>query len=587
MGAIDEVKERTDIVDVISQYTKLTKSGKNFRGLCPFHTEKDPSFFVYPEQQSWHCFGACSTGGDVLSFVMKKENMPFGDALRLLAERVGVTLPSIPGEGEGKAEKEARYQINEAAAHYYHNLLLNASGGAAAKKYVASRGFSEDIAKQFQLGFSPNNWEDLKNYLMEKGYAPEKMLETGLIIASEDGRTRDRFRNRLMFPIFDIRGHIIGFGARALDDTMPKYLNSPQSEIFDKSSTLYGLNFASSAIRQQELAVIVEGYIDVITAHQHGFTNVVASMGTAITEVQVRALKKLGRNLLLALDADAAGEEAMRRCIQYENVLDAEIRVLIMPDGKDPDDFIKEDPTAWQKMLGAAIPIMDYTFSTVASSLDLNTAKGKSQATDELLPIIDSITNPVRQAYYLQKLASLVGVPQHTIEVAYNRMKSRPVSRKRYTEATTATPKQSINTKPREEYLLALLLQHPELKQNKEKPNPEYFQDSTNREIFLAWQQSDSTATLKEKLEPILQEYIDKLSGIKFQLENIETRYLDSLMRLRQEHYRNQAAVKEEMLRSAGTGADLALLEELGIENDKNLLEIYKLGHGRPKEMRK
>ena len=292
MSAIDEVKQRTDIVDVVSQYTALKKAGRNLTALCPFHSEKHPSFFVYPEQQSWHCFGACNTGGDVFSFVMRKEGVGFGEALRLLAQRAGVSLPSRMEREGGREEKEELYQINEAAARYFNNLLLNSPAAEKVRSYVTSRGFLPQTVTDFQLGFSLDSWEALKQYLLERGHSEDKILEAGLLIEAENGKTHDRFRGKLMFPIRDIKGRIIGFGARALDDSLPKYTNSPQTPTFDKSGSLYGIDLAAMAIRQQDTAIIMEGYMDVITAHQNGVTNVVASMGTAVTETQVNTLKK-------------------------------------------------------------------------------------------------------------------------------------------------------------------------------------------------------------------------------------------------------------------------------------------------------
>jgi len=248
MSTIDEVKQRTDIVEVISQHTSLSKSGRTFKGLCPFHSEKNPSFFVYPEQQSWHCFGACNTGGDVFSFVMKKEGIDFGEALRLLADKAGIKIPSRFEPEARKDEQERLYQINQAAAQYFHNLLLNSPAGEKAREYVASRGFLPKTITDFQLGFSPNSWEALKQYLAERGYTESELLTVGLVVEAEDGKTHDRFRNRLMFPIFDNRGHTIGFGARVLDDSLPKYINSSQTPTFDKSSTLYGINLAQAAV---------------------------------------------------------------------------------------------------------------------------------------------------------------------------------------------------------------------------------------------------------------------------------------------------------------------------------------------------
>ena len=293
MSVIDEVKQKTDITEIIGQYATLKKAGKNLTALCPFHSEKHPSFFVYPEQQSWHCFGACNTGGDVLSFIMKIESMEFGDALRLLADRVGVVIPTYSVRAEDKEEKEEYYKVNEATALYYNNLLINSPGAEKARTYVESRGFSSQTVSDFQLGFSLDSWEELKKYLADKDYSEETMLAAGLLIQADDSKTHDRFRGKLMFPIRDNRGRTIGFGARVLDDSLPNYINSPQTPTFDKSSILYGIDRAASSIRKQDMAIIMEGYMDVITAHQNGITNAVASMGTAVTEPQVNTLKRL------------------------------------------------------------------------------------------------------------------------------------------------------------------------------------------------------------------------------------------------------------------------------------------------------
>src|SRR4030042_197969 len=299
MSAIDEVKRKIDIAEVIGQYATLKKAGRNLTALCPFHSEKHPSFFVYPEQQSWHCFGACNTGGDVFTFIMKKEGLDFGEALRLLAQRAGVTIPSR-FEGSKKDEKEKLYQANGAAAQYFHDSLITSREAEKARSYLSSRGLSSQAIADFQLGFSLNNWEALKQHLTGKGYAQNELLEAGLIVATEEKKTFDRFRNKLMFPIKDNRGRVTGFGARVLDDSLPKYINSPQTPVFDKSGSLYGIDRAAAEIRKQDRAIIMEGYMDVITAHQNGITNAVACMGTALTETQVNILKKMSKNLVLA-----------------------------------------------------------------------------------------------------------------------------------------------------------------------------------------------------------------------------------------------------------------------------------------------
>ncbi len=591
MSVTDEVKQKIDIVEVVSQYTSLTKSGRTFRGLCPFHSEKHPSFFVYPEQQSWHCFGACNTGGDVFSFIMKKEGTTFGEALRLMAEKTGVSLPSRFESSAKRDEKERLYQINEATAQYFHDLLLSSKAGEKSRDYVTHRGLSLETIASFKLGYSPGSWEALQQHLMDIGDAKDELLAAGLIIEGEGGGTHDRFRNRLMFPVCDIRGHVTGFGARALDDSMPKYLNSPQTIVFDKSRNPYGINLAASAIRQQDVAVIVEGYMDVITAHQNGFNNVIASMGTSITEKQVSILKRLTPNIVLALDADAAGEEAMLRGIGYENILNAEVKVITLPQGKDPDDVIKEDAKTWQKLLGEALPIVDYTFNMVTSSLDLTTARDKTLAVGKLLPIIAEIKGTVRQAHYLQKLARLVNVTERHLEAELRRIKPSP-SRRQNEEPkreSIAQTLRSLWSSPVEEYCLALLFQHPALKSLSQQPSPEYFQNSENRAIFSAWQQASDLSSLKDKLDPAIWGHLDYLlSYLKKRgvpTNQIEARYVNCVLRLREEFLRNLEVKRGAALaleaELGGTTAELAKLEEQGIEVSTQLGEVFSQKRGK------
>ncbi len=576
MGVIDEIKQRIDIVDVVSQYAKLTKSGRTFRALCPFHSEKNPSFFVYPEQQSWHCFGACNTGGDVFSFVMKKQGIDFGEALKLLAQQAGVTVPSrFEPAGESK-EKQRLFQINDAAAQYFHNLL-DSAGGEKAKAYLQKRGLSEKTIADFKLGSSPDKWDALKQHLINTGYTEAELLSAGLIVEGEAGKTHDRFRHKLMFPISDSRGRITGFGARVLDDSLPKYVNSPQTPLFDKSSTLYGINLATTAIRQQDLAVIVEGYLDVITAHQNGFSNVIASMGTSVTEKQVSILKKLSKNMALALDADAAGEEATLRAVSYENTLDAEVKVIIMPKGKDPDDVIKEDARAWQKLLEEALPLVDYTFNVVTAELDLSKASGKSQAVDKLLPLVAEINNPIRQAHYLQKLAGLLKVSERSIEAALARIKPKP-GRARAPKPEAPTSRQPLLSSPKEEYCLELLLQHPELRDSTRELLPEYFENSENREIFIAWQESDKIELVREKLEPEIHEHFESLLTRKLLSDKIEQKYAECALDLREKFLRSLISKIEAVLaqeaESGGGVAELAKLKELDITANTRLAEV-------------
>jgi len=577
MSVIDEVKQRTDIVEVVSQYARLTKSGRTFRALCPFHSEKHPSFFVYPEQQSWHCFGACNTGGDIFSFIMKKQSIDFGDALRLLAQRAGITLSSRFGQDAGRDEREKLYQVNEAAAGYFHNLLLSSADGEKARNYVTSRGFSPKTIINFQLGFSPNSWEALKQYLMERGYTEGELLAAGLVVEAETGKTHDRFRNKLMFPIHDLRGQIVGFGARVLDDSLPKYINSPQTPVFDKSSSLYGINLAAEAIRQQDTAVIVEGYMDVITAHQSGFNNVVASMGTSVTEKQVNILKKLTKNIALALDADVAGEEAMLRGVGYENILDAEVKVIILPQGKDPDDVIKQDAKIWQHLLAEALPIVDYTINMVTAKFDLTKDRDAKLAADELMPVLNEIKDPIRLDRCLTKISKLTRISYDKLEAALAKYKADHRATEPRREAV-AQPQRSVPLSP-EEYCLVLLLQYPELKAQGEGLSPEYFENSENREIFTAWQQTDDVSLLKNKLDPAIWDHLNTLINKNIPANQIQQKYTSSVLRLREKFLRSletkRGAVLALEAEAGGTAAELAKLEEQGIEVSIQLGEVF------------
>ncbi|MBI2852259.1 MAG: DNA primase [Chloroflexi bacterium] len=578
MTIIDDVKQRADIISVIGQYASLAKAGRNMRALCPFHTEKTPSFFVYPEQQSWHCFGACNTGGDVFSFVMKKENVDFAGALRLLAEKVGVTITSRVERDPERDKKERLHRINEAAAKYFHTQFLSSPAAEKAGQYIGKRGVSPDTITRFHLGFSPDSWEGLKQHLSEIGYAENELLDAGLVIAGDDGKTHDRFRGRLMFPIADDRGHTIGFGARVLDDSLPKYVNSPQSPVFDKSGSLYGLNLAAPAIRQQDAAVIVEGYMDVIIAHQYGFANVVASMGTAITDKQVNLLKRLSRNLALALDSDAAGEEAMLRCVAYENLLDSELKVVLLPKGKDPDEVIKEDSGTWLRLIGQARPVLDYTFDMVSAGLDMTSARGKSAAADRLLPLVAEIKDVVRRGHYLLKLASLVGVNARSLEAEARKTKSGQ-GKRAHAQESPPKGRRSVLSNPREEYCLALLLRYPELRAQGESLLPEYFAGSENREIFLALMQSNDVASLKEKLDESMCEHVDVIAGRNIPPTQIEQKYCDCVLRLKEAFLRSLAEKRAEILalekETGGRAAEAAKEQEYGLEIKEKLQEVF------------
>ena len=578
MSTVDEVKQKLDIVEVIGQYVKLTKAGRNFKAVCPFHNEKTASFYVFPERQSWHCFGACSTGGDVFTFVMKKEGLDFGETLRLLADKVGVSLPSHIEQGPRKDEKEKLFQANEAAAQYYHNLLVNSPAGEKAKNYLLGRGLTLKTINDFQLGVSPNAWEMLMMYLLEKGFSESELLDAGLILKSEEGKTHDRFHNRLMFPIRDARGRTTGFSGRVLDDSLPKYMNSPQTAIFDKSGTIYGIDMAASAIRAKDMVVIVEGYMDVIVAHQYGFNNVVASMGTAITEKYITILKKLTKNIALALDPDTAGEEAMTHSVDYENTAEVEIEVVTLPSGEDPDEVIKKDPKLWETAIANASPLAEYMVNFTASKFDLSKTTEKSKLIGQLIPLIAKVKNDLRRDRWLRTLSKLTKIEYNVIE---GLLKKSLISNnfRKPLNRSNIVPVDTIGYSAREEYCLAILLQYPELKKQDEGLRPEYFQNIVNREIYCACMETDDTIALKERLEPTVREKLDAITTKHNPDDRVAAKYTECVLALRKAFLLNQEAMRSEVFameaETAGTGAALTKLKEQGIEPSIQLKNVF------------
>ncbi len=613
MSVIDDVKQRLDIVQIVSEYTKLQKSGRNYKASCPFHSEKTPSFFVFPERQSWHCFGACGTSGDIFSFVMKKEGIDFGQALQLLANKAGVPLVALttPERQTQDKERERLFEINEAAAEYYHHLLLNTPNGEIARDYAAKRGLSTETINNFQLGFAPEGWDTLKQYLKGKRYGEAELLASGLLVEREDRKNYDRFRNRLIFPIRNIQGRLIGFGGRALDNSLPKYLNSPQTPVFDKSSSLYGIDHAKTAIRQKDQAVIVEGYMDAIAAHQHGYCNVVASMGTAMTDKQLTILKNSTRNLILALDADTAGEEAISRSgelldkmlpvppsfygwVRYEDAHNAEVKILILPQGKDPDELIREDASQWEKLIMDAKPMVDFIFESAIAKVNLTSARDKSLTVEKLLPLLFEMKDPLRQAHYLERLARLLKIDAHVLGDALKKFRATERRRKatRNMNAFTPVVPTITSSNPLEQYCLALLLKYPELKTESSGLSPDHFENTENRELFIKWQQCIDPASLKSSLDSTLQEYLESLlvKDLPPILKESETARCEDLnqciIRLQERRLRNLEIKKQELLSIeadiGGTAAQLAKLKEQGLEDDKQLRDVLiKQNHRR------
>lgn len=594
MSTIDDIKQRLDIVEVVGSYLKLEKAGRNFKALCPFHQEKTPSFFVFPERQSWRCFG-CGAGGDLFSFVMKKEGLDFGETLKLLANKAGVSLERKKESIESKVT-DRLYQINEAAAQYYHELLLHSPAAEGARDYaMKKRGLTPKTIDEFQLGFSAG--EGLKRNLLERGYS-EKELLTLRLLGEKDGRTYDFFRHRLMFPIRDIKGRVVGFGGRALDDSMPKYLNSPQTSLFDKSSILYAIDHAKGAIRDKKLVVIVEGYMDVITAHQHGYANVVGSMGTALTEKQINILKKLTSSIAFALDPDVAGDaatlraiEVARRSLDREDLemptwlggtskLKAEMKIISLPQGKDPDVVIREEPQTWQQLVDNALPLMDHILAVTASKFDLTKPEEKSKASEQLLPMIIELDNDVQREFYLNKLSNLLGVSDKTLRGIAARLQHT-----RHEKVTKAEFKPSTRTNlgdPAEEQCLCLLLKYPELRNKVKGLSPEHFEHSENKEIFIVWLDITNLEELPFTIDSDLQEHVKALCERALpptDERKTEEELLRCIRRLEQQRLRTLKEQEGMLLSDAeaeGRSEDIALLQQKGIEINLKLKETFE-----------
>jgi DNA primase len=464
-------------------------------------------------------------------------------------------------------------------------LLSSTKAGAAARSYLARRKIVPDTIKEFRLGFSPDAWETVKNYLLGKGYTEKELAEAGLVIKKEEGGSYDRFRNRLLFPICDMQGRVTGFGARVLDDSLPKYINSPQTPVFDKSSSLYGIDKAKSVIRNKNMAIIMEGYMDVITAHQHGWQNVVGSMGTSLTGKQVEGIKRLTKNITLALDADLAGEEATLRgeaILAYSN---AEANVILLPPGKDPDEVIGEEPALWQRLVEEALPIMDFAFKCVISKVDINKARDKSLAVQKLLPSIHEIKDPAQKFHYVDKLARALKIERSGLEVALQKLKTareRPQPSKAAEESGLA---HKFVSSPIEEHCLALLLQFPELRPSAGELSPEHFESTENREVFVKWRNSSTMSELESELDTSLLEHLYCFAKKNFPpaiRESERTRHRDlaqCILRLQEKLSRKLETEKEATLEiereKGGVGSELSKLEEQGLDSGQRLQEVF------------
>ena len=619
---IDDIKQRVDITDLVGSRVALKKAGRTHKGLCPFHDEKTPSFVVYPDQGSYHCFG-CGKSGDAFTWLQETEHLDFGEALRQLAQRAGVDLPDRRRDPQATEKRQRLLAVLNEAAAFYHRQLLEARTPAAqaARKYVKSRGLTAATVERFGLGYAPDRWDVLLKHLRQRRHAPELAVEAGLLREGEqDGSRYDLFRGRLLFPIRDAGGAVIGFGGRILGDGQPKYLNSPQTPLFDKSTVLYGLDQARQAIRREEQAIIVEGYTDAVIAHQHGYTNVIAALGTALTKQQVRQLRRYSENLVLALDADSAGQAATLRGLDVVHEalasgaapgIQGEIRVAALPAGRDPDDVIRTDPRQWEALIEQAKPFVEFAIEAAVGDADLSNARAKSAVASRLFPLIRAVGDPIARAPYIAMLAERLGVDEQTVQAAMAASRRRTPRRSTrrdeppppdeagapvLLERPTAGSPEALEKLER--HCLIVLLSAPDLLADLVyRPDEADFRRPEYREIYRAVVQATNrsldpvrpaageptAATIRATLDESLRPHFDRLvehiakspptTGSQRQADLIQV-----TLRLREEALKEMQRRVQAQLTAAEQPDDLSdlLRRQVELHNDLNRVQLAR-----------
>lgn len=576
MDQVAQIREKIDIVSFLSDYMTLKKAGRNFKGLCPFHNEKSPSFMVSPERQMWHCFG-CSKGGDIYTFLMEYEHIEFPEALRILAKKAGVELVQSRAQAGLSSKKEQLYSINALAAEYYHYLLTKHAIGEAARKYLRERGLSEKIIQTFQLGFSPGAGNALVRYLRDKkSYPREDILEAGL--AYERGRDLgDFFRARLMFPLVDHRDNVVGFSGRVLSSQVKtsKYINTRETLIYHKGEQFYGLNVTKDAIRKSGQAILVEGEFDVISSYQEGVSNVVAVKGTALTERQISLIGRYASKVTVCFDGDRAGQEAIKRSLPLIEKQNLTATVIILQNGKDPDEAIKNNPAEYKIAVKKDVNVYDYLFDAACKDQDVTTAQGKKAVSDAYLPVIASMSNAIIREHYLRKLSSALDTSYESISKELDRVskkEQRPVK-------TEITPQKRTREEMLEEYLISLVVQSPAIPEALSSAMrilaPSLPEDTAQQKLlthlvdFFSHQEIFDSAAFSASLPPELLPAFDKSLLFPIPPLTDNESYLAEVNKvarqLREIYIREQIKkVSEEIVRKEKTGeaTEIAALKE-------------------------
>ena len=489
---IDEIKNNNDIVDVVSQYVHLKRSGRNYFGLCPFHNEKSPSFAVSPDKQIFHCFG-CGVGGNVIHFISKIEGINYRESIELLAERANITLPKLESIGDNKTQelKDKIYQINKEAAYFYHENLYKPTAKPA-QEYVKKRKLNNATLKEFLIGYS-GNFNELYNFLKSKGFSDETILASDLVNKNDRGQFIDRFRHRLMFPIQDVRGRIIAFGGRVLDDSKPKYINSPENLVYSKGRHLFGLYNAKK--HDTKKILIVEGYMDVISLHQRGITNVVASLGTAMTEAQGRLLRRSSEQIILGYDADGAGQEAIVRGLDILRNLGCDVRVLQISGAKDPDEYVtKYGPERLKKCIDDAISLVEFKVRVLKRTLNLENTADKIKFLNEVAKILARVENSMEQEIYIEKISKDYDISKEALyseikKILYPKNTNSKILEKRNTQYNIVKKEDTKISEARlkrENTIIAMLLMSNAnvYSKIKNKIKPEDFKYEKNKKIL-------------------------------------------------------------------------------------------------------
>jgi len=529
MSQIDEIKERLDIVQVVSEYIQLKKVGANYRALCPFHSEKTPSFYVSSSRQIFKCFG-CGKGGNVFQFIMDIEGIEFSEALQILAKKAGVELKKE--SPQKRTERQRQYEICEIAAKFFETQMRRTKGGKKAKNYLLSRGISEESIKEWRLGYAPNTWQGLSDFLVGRGYKREEIVKAGLAVKRENVSdysqgSYDRFRGRIMFPIFDIQGNVIGFGGRITEEQKEKmkkekgeapakYINTSNTLIYDKSRVLYGLHKAKTSIREKDEIILVEGYTDVILSSQAGAKNVVSTSGTALTSLQLKILSRYSKNLTLCFDMDIAGEAATKKGIDIAQVQGFNIKIVSLPNEKDPADVIKENPEKWLDLIKESKEIINFYFDKCFLQFNPRKVEDKKKIAEILLPLISRIQNKIEQGYWVQKLANAINTNEEVVWEEIKRITNTyqfPAnSTNNVSEIGDSFTKVSEQKKDQqrqiEERLLMMLLQVPE----------EIKKDDSIKFSFPEGQMIFDALKEKKKIPKELEEFVAELE-LQFEIE--------------------------------------------------------------------